>query len=99
MQLVKEHGQLVRSDEDTPNIGCMTRFVNETANILQLVQDVLRPRYLRRVHDIRLRRSAAALTPALHRTSALQDIVRMLYQAPFQSNLQFPNFELTDGRR
>jgi hypothetical protein len=33
------------------------------------------------------------------RTGALQDIVRMLYQAPFQSNLQFRNFELTDGRR
>jgi len=37
--------------------------------------------------------------PALHGTSALQAIVRVLYQAPFQSNLQFRNFELTDGRR
>ena len=27
-----------------PNIGLMTRFVNETANILDLVKDVLRPR-------------------------------------------------------
>ena len=27
-----------------PNIGFMTRFVNETANILDLVKDVLRPR-------------------------------------------------------
>ena len=41
---VKEHGQLVLSDEDNAEYRLMTRFVNETANILKLVQDVLRPR-------------------------------------------------------
>jgi internalin A len=41
---VKEHGQLVLSDEDNAEYRLMTRFVNETANILRLVQDVLRPR-------------------------------------------------------
>ena len=43
-RLVKEHGQLVLSDEDIAEYRLMTRFVNETANILKLVQDVLRPR-------------------------------------------------------
>jgi internalin A len=42
--LVKEHGQLVLSDEDNADYRLMTRFVNETANILKLAQDVLRPR-------------------------------------------------------
>ena len=41
---VKEHGQLVLSDADNAEYRLMTRFVNETANILKLVQDVLRPR-------------------------------------------------------
>ena len=88
---VKEHGQLVLSDEDNAEYRLMTRFVNETANILKLVQDVLRPRYIRRVQEIRLRRSAAALTPALHGTSALQDSVRMLYQAPSDPICNFRN--------
>ncbi len=42
--LVKEHGQFVLSDDDNADYRLMTRFVNETANILKLVQDVLRPR-------------------------------------------------------
>jgi internalin A len=43
-KLIKEHGQLVLSDDDNAEYRLMTRFVNETANILKLVQDVLRPR-------------------------------------------------------
>ena len=42
--LVKEYGQLVLSDADNAEYRLMTRFANETANILHLVQDVLRPR-------------------------------------------------------
>ena len=42
--VVREHGQLVLSDEDNEEYRLMTRFMNETANILKLVQDVLRPR-------------------------------------------------------
>ncbi|MFY9876153.1 MAG: TIR domain-containing protein, partial [Rhodomicrobium sp.] len=42
--IVKEHGQLVLSDDDNADYRLMTRFVNETANILKLVKDVLRPR-------------------------------------------------------
>ena len=41
---VKEHGQLALSDKDNADYRRMTRFANETANILTLVQDVLRPR-------------------------------------------------------
>jgi hypothetical protein len=37
-------GQLVLSDDDNADYRLMTRFVNETANILKLVKDVLRPR-------------------------------------------------------
>jgi internalin A len=42
--LVKEHGQFVLSDDDNTEYRLMTRFVNETANVLKLVQDTLRPR-------------------------------------------------------
>ncbi len=42
--IVKEHGQLVLADDDNADYRLMTRFVNETANILKLVKDVLRPR-------------------------------------------------------
>jgi internalin A len=42
--LLKEHGQLVLSDDDNAEYRLMTRFVNETANVLKLVQDTLRPR-------------------------------------------------------
>ena len=41
---MKEHGQLALSDKDNADYRRMTRFANETANILTLVQDVLRPR-------------------------------------------------------
>jgi internalin A len=42
--LVSEHGQFVLSDKDNAEFRLMSRFVNETANVLQLVQDTLRPR-------------------------------------------------------
>jgi internalin A len=42
--LVKKHGQFVLSDAANAEYRLMTRFVNETANILDLVKDVLRPR-------------------------------------------------------
>jgi internalin A len=42
--IVKEHGQLVLSDDDNADYRLMTRFENETANILKLVKDILRPR-------------------------------------------------------
>jgi internalin A len=42
--LVKEHGQFVLSDKDNAEFRLMSRFVNETANVLHLVQDTLRPR-------------------------------------------------------
>jgi internalin A len=42
--LVKEHGQLVLSDEDNAEFRVMSRFVSETANVLQLIQGTLRPR-------------------------------------------------------
>jgi internalin A len=42
--LVKEHGQFVLSDEDNAEFRLMSRFVSETANVLRLVQDTLRPR-------------------------------------------------------
>ena len=32
------------SDQDNAELRLMTRFVNETANVLQLVHDTLRPR-------------------------------------------------------
>jgi hypothetical protein len=40
---VKEHGHLVLADDDNAEYRLMTRFVNETANVLKLVQDILRP--------------------------------------------------------
>jgi GTPase SAR1 family protein len=53
--LVKEHGQFVLSDNDNAEFRLMSRFVSETANILQLVQDTLRPRsfddYVNHVFD------------------------------------------------
>jgi internalin A len=42
--LVKSRGQFVLSDKDNAEFRLMTRFVSETANVLQLVQDTLRPR-------------------------------------------------------
>jgi len=42
--LVKEHGQFVLADKDNAEFRLMSRFVSETANVLQLVQDILRPR-------------------------------------------------------
>ena len=42
--LVREHGQFVLSDKDNAELRLMSRFVSETANVLQLVQDTLRPR-------------------------------------------------------
>jgi internalin A len=42
--LVKEHGQFVLSDKDNAEFRLMSRFWTETANVLQLVQDTLRPR-------------------------------------------------------
>jgi internalin A len=42
--LVKEHGQFVLSDKDNTALRLMSRFVSETANVLQMVQDTLRPR-------------------------------------------------------
>jgi internalin A len=42
--LVKMHGQFVFSDSDNVEFRLRSRLVNETANVLQLVQDILRPR-------------------------------------------------------
>jgi internalin A len=42
--LVREHGQFVLSDKDNAEFRLMSRFVSETANVLQTVQDTLRPR-------------------------------------------------------
>jgi internalin A len=42
--LVREHGPFVLSDNDNAEFRLMSRFVSETANVLQLVQDTLRPR-------------------------------------------------------
>jgi internalin A len=42
--LVRKHGQFVLSDKDNAEFRLMSRFVSETANVLQLVQDTLRPR-------------------------------------------------------
>jgi internalin A len=42
--LVKEHGPFVLSDKDNAEFRLMIRFVSETANVLHLVQDTLRPR-------------------------------------------------------
>jgi internalin A len=41
--LVREHGQFVLSDKDNAEFRMMSRFVSETANVLQLVQDTLHP--------------------------------------------------------
>ena len=41
--LVREHGQFVLSDKDNAEFRLMSRFVSETANVLQSVQDTLRP--------------------------------------------------------
>jgi hypothetical protein len=52
--LIREHGQFVLSDKDHAEFRLMSRFVRETANILQLVQDTLRPRsfdYVKHVFD------------------------------------------------
>jgi internalin A len=53
--LVKEHGQFVLSDTDNAEFRLMSRFTSETANVLQLVQDILRPRsfddYVNHVFD------------------------------------------------
>jgi hypothetical protein len=53
--LVREHGQFVLSDRDNAEFWLMSRFVSETANVLHLVQDTLRPRsidgYVNRVFD------------------------------------------------
>jgi internalin A len=43
-KLVRKHGQFVLSDKDNSEFRLMSRFVHETANVLQLVQDTLRPR-------------------------------------------------------
>jgi internalin A len=53
--LVKEHGQFVLSDDDNAEYRLMTRFVNETANVLKLVQDTLASAYIRRVRKTRAR--------------------------------------------
>jgi internalin A len=42
--LVSEHDQFVLSDEDNAEFRLMNKFVYETANVLKLVQDTLRPR-------------------------------------------------------
>ena len=53
--LVKKHGQFVLSDNDNAELRLMSRFVSETANVLHLVQDILRPRsfddYVKHVFD------------------------------------------------
>ena len=41
---LKAHDQLDLSDDDNADYRRMTRFANETANVLKLVQDTLRPR-------------------------------------------------------
>jgi internalin A len=41
--LVEKHGQFVLSDAANDEYRFMTRFANETANILHLVQDILKP--------------------------------------------------------
>jgi hypothetical protein len=41
--LVREYGQFVLSDKDNAEFRLMSRFVSETANVLHLVQDTLRP--------------------------------------------------------
>jgi hypothetical protein len=42
--LVRKHGQFVLSDKDNAEFRLMSRFLSETANVLQLVQDTLHPR-------------------------------------------------------
>lgn len=42
--VVKEYGQIMLSDDDNADFRRMSRFVTDTANILKLVQDTLRPR-------------------------------------------------------
>jgi internalin A len=53
--LVKQHGQFALSDRGNAEFRLMSRFVSETANVLQLVQDTLRPRsfddYVNHVFD------------------------------------------------
>ena len=53
--LVRQRGQLVLSDEGNAEFRLMSRFVSETANVLQLVQSTLRPRsfddYVNHVFD------------------------------------------------
>ena len=62
-RLVKQHDLRDIADEDIADYRFMSEFANKTANILRLVQDTLRPAILRRVREIRLRRSAVALSP------------------------------------
>jgi internalin A len=53
--LVREHGPFVLSDKDNAEFRLISRFVSETANVLHLVQDTLRPRsfddYVNHVFD------------------------------------------------
>ena len=53
--LVREHGQFALSDKGNAEFRLMSRFVSETANVLQLVQDTLHPRsfdeYVNHVFD------------------------------------------------
>ena len=53
--LIRQHGQFVLSDKDNAEFRLMSRFASETANVLQLVQDILRPRlfdeYVEHVFD------------------------------------------------
>jgi internalin A len=41
--LVRKHGSLVLSDRDNAKFRLMSQFVSQTANVLHLVQDTLRP--------------------------------------------------------
>jgi internalin A len=53
--LVRKRGPFVISDKDNAEFRLMSRFVSETANVLHLVQDTLRPRsfdsYVNHVFD------------------------------------------------
>ena len=45
------------SDKDNADFRLMNRFVNETANVLQLVQDTLRPQLFDDLRETRVRLS------------------------------------------
>ena len=53
--LVREHGQFALSDKGNAEFRLMSRFVSETANVLQLIEGTLRPRsfddYVNHVFD------------------------------------------------